>query len=401
LKILVRMPTRLRPTQALEVLAKYRNMAGRPVMLEVVIDDDDASMTTTAVRQRLAELDCVVTSGPHKTKVEAVNGGVVTGWDVIVLASDDMCPVIQGWALHVEHDMHAHFPMLDGALFYNDGHTAERLCTLPIQGKRLYAQFPGIYNSAYRSLWVDNEQTEVLRGMGRLAYIPTCIIEHRHPANAAKAPNDELYEINNAAWDRDRAVYNGRKARNFDVPTMRLSILIATMPKRDASLQRLLEHIWAQALKRPREVEVIIDAGEGSTGAKRQSLLGKSRGEFVAFIDDDDWIAGDYVDRILAAIAAVPTADCVEFHVEMRQRGEVSVGHCSIRYAGWATTNRVYTRCPNHLSPVRRVHALRAGFPDKTIGEDYDYSMRLRPYLKTEAPTAATPFYFYVPGAGV
>ena len=390
------MPTRSRPEQALEMLTKYRNMAGRPVMLEVVVDDNDASMATPDVRQRLTELGCVVTSGPHKSKIEAMNGGRVTDWDIIVLASDDMVPVVNGWAQHVERDMMTSFPQLDGALHYNDGHTGNKLCTLPIFGRRLYAQFGYIYHPGYRSFFCDNEQTEVLQGMGRLTYLPTWIIEHRHPANV-KMASDGLYRANNLPWDQDKEVYNSRKSRGFDVPPMRLSILIATMPARNALLQRLLDHIWMQILQRPREVEVLIDADGGTTGAKRQRLLGRARGEFIAFVDDDDWLADDYISRVLAAIAAVPSADCVEFYLEMRRKGRASIGHCSNRYTTWSTTNGMYTRCPNHLSPVRRTHALRVGFPDKTIGEDHDYSIRLQPYLKIEAPIASAPLYFYYP----
>lgn len=373
-------------------------MAGRPIMIEVVVDDDDVTMAALDVRRRMAELGCTVTSGKHRSKIEAVNGGRVVDWDIIVLASDDMVPAVPGWAYHIERDMLKHFPQLDGALHYNDGHTADKLCTLPVQGRRLYDQFGVIYATAYRSLWCDNEQTEVLRTMDRLAYIPTCIIKHQHPVTTIGVEHDALYARNEALYQTDRITYEERKARGFDMPKMRLSILIATLPARNTMLQRMLGHVWKQALRRPREVEVLIDAGGGTTGSKRQRLLGRSRGEFIAFVDDDDRIADDYVDRILSAIDAVPAADCVEFSVEMKSNGTIFKGHCSIEYMEWSMVDGVYVRCPNHLSPVRRALALKAGFPDKTIGEDYDYSMRLRPHLKVQAPTSSEPLYFYYPG---
>ena len=122
---------------------------------------------------------------------------------------------------------------------------------------------------------------------------------------------------------------------------------------------------------------------------------------FVAYVDDDDKLAINYVDRILGAIAKTPKADCVEFHVSMLLKGKTYIGHCSNRYRDWATAaNGIYERCPNHLSPVRRVHALKAGFPDKTVREDYDYSMGILPYLKIEAPLSPEPLYFYYPNDG-
>lgn len=399
-KLLVRMPTRSRPAQALDVLSRYRELAGVDLALEVVIDDDDASMHTLEVQAELRRLGCTITSGPHKSKVEAVNGGRVNEWDVLLLASDDMVPLVRDYGKRVLEEMGHHFPHLDGALYFSDGYANERLCTLPVFGRRLYDQFKYVYFNGYKSFYCDNEQTEVLQAMGRLKYIPGMIIEHRHFVTG-KSQNDALYQANQAPWNADRALYEARKRRRFDAPQTMLSILIATMPQRATMLNKLLDHLWTQVLRHPRKVEIIVDDDEKSTtGAKRQRLLGRARGEFVSSIDDDDWVSDRYVDNILEAINKVPTADCVEFHVEMIEDRTRHKAHCSTKYTEWSTINGVFARCPNHISPVRRTLALRAGFPDKTIKEDFDYSMRLRPLLKTEAPMGPEPMYFYYPGRG-
>ena len=44
----------------------------------------------------------------------------------------------------------------------------------------------------------------------------------------------------------------------------------------------------------------------------------------------------------------------------------------------------IYFRRTNHLTPVKRELALQAMFPDKSNGEDQEYSGRLNPFLKTE-----------------
>ena len=97
-RVLVRMPTRDRPAQALHALAAYRSMAGLPVAIEVVVDCDDRKMLSSEVLQRLCALDAVVTVGQHRSKVEAVNGGRVENWDILILASDDMIPIADGYA---------------------------------------------------------------------------------------------------------------------------------------------------------------------------------------------------------------------------------------------------------------------------------------------------------------
>jgi hypothetical protein len=48
------------------------------------------------------------------------------------------------------------------------------------------------------------------------------------------------------------------------------------------------------------------------------------------------------------------------------------------------------------LNPIKRKIALSVGFLDISVGEDYDYSLRLKPLLKTEV-YIKTPIYFYQP----
>lgn len=116
-------------------------MAGCPIAIEVVIDDDDEDMLACEVQQRLAALGCVVTVDHHRSKISACNAGRIEDWDILVLASDDMMPVRNGWAARVIAAMEEHFPHLDGAVFFDDGHQHENCVTLPILGRRLYRQF--------------------------------------------------------------------------------------------------------------------------------------------------------------------------------------------------------------------------------------------------------------------
>ena len=43
-----------------------------------------------------------------------------------------------------------------------------------------------------------------------------------------------------------------------------------------------------------------------------------------------------------------------------------------------------YVRSIYHKTPVKREIALKAMFPDKSFGEDYEYSMRIKPFLSKE-----------------
>lgn len=413
-RLLVRFPTRSRPIQALEVLQKYRELAGCEFQLEVIVDEDDETMMRAEVLQRLATLDCVVTVGRHTSKVQACNGGRVTDWDVLMLASDDMMPVEEGWAVRVLEEMERAWPHLDGAIFFNDGFQKSNLCTLPIFGRRLYDQFGYIYAPEYKSLFCDREQTDMLRSLGRLTYVDAKIIEHRHHV-WHRAENDELYQRNDALEAADRATFKRRKATRrayaqfgFDSPPVWLSILICTVPARRELVERLLRDLWGQVLSRhlriyqrsPRMFEILVDDRvEPTVGEKRQSLLEKAHGHYTAFIDDDDGVAHDYIERlykVLVDLTAPLTADCTSLvGVITENGGRPATFKHSIKYDGWYTKDGVHYRTPNHLNAIRRDLALQVGFLPKNVGEDHDFSQRLRPLIKNEVSTGDKPLYYY------
>ena len=405
-RLLVRMPTRERPAQALAALALYRQMAGMPVAIEVVVDVDDESMLASDVLQRLCALDCVVTVGEHGSKVAAVNGGRVSEWDALLLASDDMVPTAYGYARRAVEALVEHFPHFDGAVFFDDEYAHGSCCTLPVMGRHLHDQFGYVYDPAYESLCCDVEQTELLRAMGRLAYVDEVLIEHRHPA-AGKSRKDALYLRNDALHERDRVVYEARKVLRrphaqftFDSPPLALSICIATVPSRRAQLERLLDCVYGQiARDAPREVEVLVDATDRVTSDKRQSLLGRALGHYVAFVDDDDMVSHDYVDKVVTAIKEnAYAADCLSLSGAMTTDGaRVERFEHSLAHDRWyQRADGVHCRTPNHLNAVRRSLALAAGFPENVShGEDREYARRLRPMLKLEAAVDGDIYHYW------
>lgn len=162
---------------------------------------------------------------------------------------------------------------------------------------------------------------------------------------------------------------------------LRLSILVATMPSRSKSFEALIEVLGQQLTG---ETELIVDfAMSYNIGTKRNKLLESATGDYVVFVDDDDMVADDYVVRILEAIKDNP--DCVGISgVITTNSGQLQQWHISKDYADWYEKDNIYYRTPNHISPVRRELALKVGFPDIVTGEDYEYSKRLYPLLRTE-----------------
>lgn len=177
---------------------------------------------------------------------------------------------------------------------------------------------------------------------------------------------------------------------------MRLSLLICHLPGRAALLQRLMSLITVQQTP---DVEILVDADPTDpTGTKRNRLLDRARGDYLAFIDDDDLVSPVYVPRIIEALERDP--DVVGMELIMTRGGE-NPQRCihSLRYRSWFEIGQfphcVYFRNPNHLNPVRTQFAREARFPDVTQEEDRAYSARLLPMLQSEVYLDG-PIYHYL-----
>lgn len=160
-----------------------------------------------------------------------------------------------------------------------------------------------------------------------------------------------------------------------------LSILIASTASREEMLGLLLKGLIPQC---GREVEILMDMHEtNSIGKKRNDLLARSTGEYIVYIDSDDHVSPDYVKLILAACITKP--DCIGINGIITTNGQnEQKWFISKEYGRWYLRGNVYYRTPNHISPVRRELALKAGFPEVKFAEDFAYSQALLPYLKTE-----------------
>lgn len=182
---------------------------------------------------------------------------------------------------------------------------------------------------------------------------------------------------------------------------MLLSILIPTLDSRRSLFGRVHGHLTAQvaAAGLVEDVEILHlrDSGERSTGWKRNRLIEQARGEFVAFVDDDDGVSDDYLSRICDAIRAHPDIDCIGIRGIVRFRGlhPREFIH-SIRYSDYRTCGRVYLRPPYHLNPIRRSIASRYRFADVYYSEDIDWarSMAFDEVLRKEHFIDSVLYYY-------
>lgn len=81
---------------------------------------------------------------------------------------------------------------------------------------------------------------------------------------------------------------------------MKLSVLVPTVSVRKGFLSRLL---WGLEPQLNQDVEVVICSGDTDPmGQKYNRMFQEAKGEYVACVDDDDYLASNYVDRVLTGI---------------------------------------------------------------------------------------------------
>jgi glycosyltransferase involved in cell wall biosynthesis len=176
----------------------------------------------------------------------------------------------------------------------------------------------------------------------------------------------------------------------------KLSILLPTVENRCDLFALLHAELKRQTEGHP-EVELVVacDAKQISIGKKRQNLLETATGDYVCYIDDDDWISKDYVTSILEALQSNP--DCVGFEIHCTKNGgSVESAVASMKYPRWGDNQDGYryVRSIYHKTPVRRAIALQAGFPNLRYAEDKSYSTGVQARCKTEVFIKRVLYYY-------
>jgi glycosyltransferase involved in cell wall biosynthesis len=130
------------------------------------------------------------------------------------------------------------------------------------------------------------------------------------------------------------------------------------------------------------EVLVFTDNKKRSVGGKRQTLLEMARGEYVAFVDDDDDISDDYLSELLPRCASGP--DVVTFEQEASINGVVGkivFDATAFNDEPWRP-NGFSRRRPWHVCAWRRRVALQGVFTEVNYGEDAAWVNQVAPLAK-------------------
>lgn len=215
MKFLINFPSRSRPER---FHACMDNLAQCFTNYQVAVKVDRNDPT---LRQYLSKAypEILLYIGHSKTKVEAINRDIpLHDWEIIVNTSDDIL-----WRLNAgdeivnsyEPDTFLHFPE-PYAESQAEKRKKESICVCSIMDRVYFDRFGYIYNPEYKSLWCDNEATEVAKNLGRYKFVNKVIFEHMHPA-AGKATKDHQYKFTESFGAVDKQTFLTRKEKGFYV----------------------------------------------------------------------------------------------------------------------------------------------------------------------------------------
>jgi glycosyltransferase involved in cell wall biosynthesis len=178
---------------------------------------------------------------------------------------------------------------------------------------------------------------------------------------------------------------------------LKLSILICSVDRieRQESLNKLIHELNSQIASNYAEniVEVLIETDNGtmSVGQKRNLLIEKAQGEYICFIDDDDFISKNYLNVILQNL----NKDICLIRIDHIVNGERTKAIQTSLYIHYLETAEVLLKANHlHLCPHKKSKAVWTKFLHINFAEDLDYSQRLIPELDTYN-MVEEPIYIY------
>lgn len=317
--LLIKIPTRSRPTQFLKVLDLYYKYLSNSIPYKFLItcDSNDVTMNNPEMRARLASYpNLTVTFDDNKSKIEAYNNGLASvDFDIVLITSDDMEPVMPSYDKIIVDLMLEHFPDFDGVLNFNDGNFTSQCNTLPILGKKFFDRFEYAYHPSYRSLWCDVELTLVSRMLRKEKTSKIVLIRHKHPSNGEGA-YDALYAQNIAHEAEDGVIFRQRLHNFFDIDP---SVVAAICPKdwsilicctqNDNAWQQKITKILQDSIAQlglQDNIEIIIDSSNTELGHKRNEICRDCKGKYFNFIDPNTEIDTTYIQSIYTKLQENP-----------------------------------------------------------------------------------------------
>jgi hypothetical protein len=219
INFLIKFPTRGRPEKFKNTLETYIDLLSGNHTYKFIcsFDLDDDKMNNDDIRNFIdsknrENITIEYYYGHSSCKIEAVNRDMENKkFDILILASDDMIPIGHNYDEIIISEFKKTNYGYDGVLHFNSAMWSDRLDIMCIMGEPYYKRFNYIYNPNYKSIFCDNEYTEVSQILKRSTFVPIEIFSHRF------ITGDETERRNWGFNNEDTSTFNERKNNNFEI----------------------------------------------------------------------------------------------------------------------------------------------------------------------------------------
>lgn len=211
-------------------------------------------------------------------------------------------------------------------------------------------------------------------------------------------------QLGRGQYSSEFKAFNEQRLKTGSIATgggeILLTIVVPSIPSRLDSLYEVVKGLFAQAEGKPVEIVCLLDNRKSNLSEKRNQAIQNAKGRYISFVDDDDKIEPDYVEKLLEAISANPKADCIVFDVLVHgYTPEPKLCSYGIEYQH-SENEKAYFRKPNHVMAYRteisRKYKYRKDL--SAISEDTEWAERASKDIKDQARVDKILYhYFYNP----
>jgi hypothetical protein len=213
------------------------------------------------------ELNIVVDLNEYEGYVKSVLRMLDKVEGLCMVVTDD----IEVWPSSIQALYSAYteaFPNNDGLCVYGDEHWDLKAFGLPFAHSKTLKE---IINPDYFHNFHDKEMCEIMKGRNKYLPVSHAQVSHYHYQWYPKLERDKTYQIGEMTSEKDGAIYNMRRVKNFNRIT---AVLITT----DKEYPKEIDTSWFD--------EVLIKT-ESPSVYERYLLAEKSKNDII-YVQDDD-----------------------------------------------------------------------------------------------------------------
>jgi hypothetical protein len=215
-KFLFKFPSRGRPEKFKSTLVKHIECLSNEHEYKFIFsfDNDDEKMNNDEIKDFIFNLgiNYEVHYGDNKNKIEAINANLENqNFDILMLIADDMIPTRKNYDIIISDIFDVAPKGLDSTVHFYTARWADLLDIWCIMGKKYYDRFKYIYHPDYKSIFCDNEYTEVATILNSRVFSVESPFYHDY--QTGDDTEIKNWQFNHEDW----ALHENRKSKNYDL----------------------------------------------------------------------------------------------------------------------------------------------------------------------------------------